>query len=416
MKKICIGAAAFPFVALVVALAIVGGVSLCSAWAIDPNFNLDWEVDSRAERESIRRAQTHPPTSEPTPTLLPAGDFLPTISPRHELPSAFSEATTLSAGEFHTCALRPGGYPVCWGWDQYGQSSPAAPHKAQSVAAITAGGAHTCMVFSDDSFFCNGPYYYAYASRPGGFGHYRRWPGDPQPLEISPPPSSQRFFTVSSGRNHACGIPLPARSNTNVICWGGNSRGEAAPYFYMEGIKAVSSGGDFTCALRFHDSKPVCWGEAYWVYSRIIDGYFDRSSEPLRCPPSNNSFINPLCDEALELTGPGSPEYPPDDEHFGAISSGGAHVCALRLKARTPVCWGSDAWGQASPPEDERFAAVSSGRNHACALRFDGIPVCWGDDRYGQASPPEGERFAVIDAGGGHTCALRFDGLPFAGG
>lgn len=140
MKNICIGAAVFPLVALLVALAIVGGVSLCSAWAIDPNFNLDWEVAPGADRESIRRAQTPLPPGEPTPTLLPSGDFLPTISPMHELPSSFSEATTLSAGEFHTCALRPGGYLVCWGWDLYGQSSPAAPHKAQSVAAITAGG------------------------------------------------------------------------------------------------------------------------------------------------------------------------------------------------------------------------------------------------------------------------------------
>ena len=277
------------------------------------------------------------------------------------------------------------------------------------------------MVFSDNSFFCNGPYYHTpYATRPGAFGHYRQWPGDPQPLEIGAPPSSQRFFAVSSGRAHACGIPIrdpiPDVSSPKVICWGGNSHGEAAPYFYMEGMKVVSSGGDFTCALHSYDSKPVCWGEAYWAYSRIVDGHFDRSSEPLRCPPRNTRLVKPLCDEALELTGPGSPEYPPDDEHFGAISSGGAHVCALRLKTDTPVCWGSDAWGQASPPEDERFAAISSGGMYTCALRFDGTPVCWGDDRYGQTSPPEGERFAVIEAGGGHACALRFDGTPVCWG
>ena len=56
MKRIgigVIGVAMFPLVAL----AIVGGVSLCSAWAIDPNFNLDWEVDPRAQREDIRRVQ-----------------------------------------------------------------------------------------------------------------------------------------------------------------------------------------------------------------------------------------------------------------------------------------------------------------------------------------------------------------------
>ena len=53
MKRVCIGVAMFPLVAL----AIVGGVSLCSAWAIDPNFNLDWEVDPGAQRESIRSVQ-----------------------------------------------------------------------------------------------------------------------------------------------------------------------------------------------------------------------------------------------------------------------------------------------------------------------------------------------------------------------
>ena len=53
MKRVCIGVAMFPLVAL----AIVGGVSICSAWAIDPNFNLDWEVDPGAQRESIRRVQ-----------------------------------------------------------------------------------------------------------------------------------------------------------------------------------------------------------------------------------------------------------------------------------------------------------------------------------------------------------------------
>ena len=43
---------------LLVALAIVGGVSLYLTWAIpDPNFNFDWEVDPGAQREDIRRVQ-----------------------------------------------------------------------------------------------------------------------------------------------------------------------------------------------------------------------------------------------------------------------------------------------------------------------------------------------------------------------
>ena len=57
MKRIgigIVGVAIFPLVAL----AIVGGLSLYSTWAIpDPNFNFGWEVDPGAEREDIRRVQ-----------------------------------------------------------------------------------------------------------------------------------------------------------------------------------------------------------------------------------------------------------------------------------------------------------------------------------------------------------------------
>ena len=57
MKKVGIGIGGVAMFFLV-ALAIVGGVSLYLTWAIpDPNFNFDWEVDPGAEREDIRRVQ-----------------------------------------------------------------------------------------------------------------------------------------------------------------------------------------------------------------------------------------------------------------------------------------------------------------------------------------------------------------------
>ena len=30
----------------------------------------------------------------------------------------------IAAGYYHTCALNDAGEAVCWGWDDYGQSSP----------------------------------------------------------------------------------------------------------------------------------------------------------------------------------------------------------------------------------------------------------------------------------------------------
>ena len=50
---------------------------------------------------------------------------------------------------------------------------------------------------------------------------------------------------------------------------------------------------------------------------------------------------------------------------------------------------------------------LSSGGLHTCGLRGDGTPVCWGSDYYGQASPPSGERLEMISSGGWHTCGLR---------
>ena len=106
---------------------------------------------------------------------------------------------------------------------------------------------------------------------------------------------------------------------------------------------------------------------------------------------------------------------PPSGERFAAISSGWYHTCALQPDG-SPVCWGRNMHGEASPPENERFAAISSGSSHTCALRHDGTPVCWGYNRRGQASPPEGGRFTSISSGGDHTCALRPDGAAVCWG
>ena len=76
------------------------------------------------------------------------------------------------------------------------------------------------------------------------------------------------------------------------------------------------------------------------------------------------------------------------------LSSGLRHTCALRPDG-TPVCWGSNDYGQASPPPGEKFAAISSGSFHTCALRPDGTPVCWGSNETGKTSPPPGETFAL---------------------
>ena len=105
----------------------------------------------------------------------------------------------------------------------------------------------------------------------------------------------------------------------------------------------------------------------------------------------------------------------PEGEAYVAISGGTSHTCALREDG-TPVCWGSDSFGQASPLEGEVLTLVSSGWNHTCGLRNDWTAVCWGNNEDGQASPPEGERFTSIASGYYVTCGLREDGKAMCWG
>jgi hypothetical protein len=53
--------------------------------------------------------------------------------------------TQLSAGEYHTCGLASDGTAVCWGDDESGQSSPP----AGTFTQLDAGGSTSCGLATD---------------------------------------------------------------------------------------------------------------------------------------------------------------------------------------------------------------------------------------------------------------------------
>ena len=271
-----------------------------------------------------------------------------------------NEATTLSGGLHHTCALRPNGAAVCWGSDYYGQVS--APTDGR-FASISSGGEHTCALSMDGSTVCWG-------GSLAFIGEDSHWRNSVDGLWMEPagnragyrakPVHMRRYSSISSGRSNACALYPTGFAS----CWGVDDYAPSGERF-----ASISSGGGHACALRL-DGSPVCWGS----------NAYGRASTP-------------------------------EGERFASISSGALHTCALRSDG-TAACWGSDDGGQASPPEGERFASISSGAGHTCALRFDGSPVCWG----WIAETPGDERFAAISSGYYHACALRFDGSPVCWG
>jgi alpha-tubulin suppressor-like RCC1 family protein len=77
------------------------------------------------------------------------------------------EASAVTAGYYHTCALLGSGAVACWGMNESGQLGPAAASPmnlvpvevsglASAAVAVAAGGSFTCAVTSAGTIYCWG--------------------------------------------------------------------------------------------------------------------------------------------------------------------------------------------------------------------------------------------------------------------
>jgi len=68
----------------------------------------------------------------------------------------------ISAGEFHTCGVRPSGAAYCWGGgelgdgDSTGSATPVAVSGGLAFAVVSAGTGHTCGVTTEGTAYCWG--------------------------------------------------------------------------------------------------------------------------------------------------------------------------------------------------------------------------------------------------------------------
>ena len=133
----------------------------------------------------------------------------------------------ISGGSDHACGLRPGGRPVCWGSNGFGQLDLP----FGEFASISTGGFHTCGLRADATVTCWGT------------------------ITDAPP---GRFAAIASGAFHTCGL----RENGALTCWGTETAALTPP---DGSFTAVFSSAGYSCALRA-DGHPVCWGESHGPY------------------------------------------------------------------------------------------------------------------------------------------------------
>ena len=322
-----------------------------------------------------------------------------------------SGVVAISAAGQHTCALTGSGAVKCWGANFYGQlGDGTTTHSSvpvdvrglgSGVAAISAGGQHTCALTGSGAVKCWG------ANFDGQLGDGTTTdslvPVDVKDLGLG-------VAAISAGENYTCALT----GSGAVKCWGNNASGQlgdgkrtrsSVPVDVSglgSGVAAISVGVQHTCALT-GSGAVKCWGAN--VFGQLGDGTTTHSSVP------------------VDVKGLGS--------GVAAISAGANHTCALTTSGAVK-CWGANFRGQlgdgtttnSSVPVDVRDLAsgvvgISAGYHHTCALTDSAAVKCWGANFDGQlgngtitdSSVPRGVKnlglgAAAISAGYNYTCAL----------
>ena len=234
----------------------------------------------------------------------------------------------IAAGKAHTCALLDNGTVRCWGDNTAGQLGDGTTDQRtkatlvtglSGVTTITAGEAHTCAVASAGAVHCWG------ANGSGQLGD-----GTTTQRNAPTPVSGLSGATaISAGMSHTCAVAGPAGT---VHCWGANGSGQLGdgtttqrnaptPVPGLSAVTAITAHGmwfgSHTCA-RLSDGTARCWGANY-------AGQLGH--------PDTSVIQTPVPTLVAGVSG------------ATAISTGGAHTCAL-LQDRTVRCWGLNAYGQ----------------------------------------------------------------------
>lgn len=179
-------------------------------------------------------------------------------------------ALGITAGGGHTCAIFSAGQVQCWGWNSFAQLGNGSTVDStvpvdvvglpDGVNSIFAGDQHTCGLTSIGAVLCWGN------NLSGQLGNGAPSAGS-GPIAASSPTGD--VVAVAGGGNHTCALSRLG----GISCWGFNHFGElglgtttfspvpVAVAGLESGVSAVTAGQYHTCAVTPIDGGAKCWGQ-----------------------------------------------------------------------------------------------------------------------------------------------------------
>ncbi len=278
---------------------------------------------------------------------------------------ALTQIQHISAGHFHTCALKHDGTVWCWGWNSFGQLgnwTTESSNVAREVRRSLPGSALPNDEIAEQ--LVTGEQAQALPRGPSR----RRVPFLPRP----------GIRQVAAGSMHTCAIDA-----AGVLCWGRNDAGQLGDGSFADKhlpsrviqlgeASRVSAGMFHTCAVA--PSGNACWGDNTW--GQFGNGLQESSAIPIRLPSS------PL--------GAGAD-----------VTAGFLHTCFFGEAGQW--CAGHAAAGElgvfldggysAAPLQSifEPVASSSAGTSFTCTLKENGQVSCAGFNAQGQLGVGDNE-------------------------
>ena len=287
-------------------------------------------------------------------------------------------ATSLSTGLAHSCAIFDDHSLRCWGDNSYGQLGdgtlierilPTSVNlgNGRSAISVSLGQTHTCAILDDNSLKCWG-------------GNANGQLGDESTSDRKSPQSisfgGYDVTSVSAGAYHTCAL----LNDTSINCWGDNWHGQLGDGSNDKQLtpvslgdqyqsRSISSGSFHTCAIMINNSL-YCWGLNSG--GQLGNGDFNNTNVPSMVALSENQITS-------------------------TVGSGFHHTCVI-LDVGAIMCWGDNTKGQlgdgtnigkllvneVSIPEGRLALSISVGQRHSCAILDDATLYCWGMNSHGQ--------------------------------